>query len=539
MSSTGYDTVPGLLAEQAARRPQAAALYYGGRTISFAELEAMSRRVAGGLAGLGVEAGDRVALWLPNTPAYVALWLACARLGAIAVAVNTRFRSAEVGDIVGRSGAKVLALWPGFRDIDFLGILAEVDPQALAKLETLIVYDEDGLARELPATTAHCRKVAYRGLAAGPASAIDRATPETPVNIFTTSGTTSRPKFVLHAQGPVARHARTVARKFGYDRGGALLNFLPLCGVFGFNMMTASLAAGAPMVLMSAFEAEAAFRLIEAHDVRYMNAPDGAIDALLRVSPHRIALPRVEACGFAYFDASLVDIAERAEARGVKLVGLFGMSECQALFARQDPGEPLQKRKLGGGYLVSEAARVRARDPESGRILPHGEQGELEVTGPSLCLGYFENPEATAAAYTEDGYLRTGDFGYTTAEDHFVYVARMGDALRLGGFLVAPAEIESQLQTHPAVDGAQVVGVETPRGIRPFAFVTLKPGQRFDETALIRHCLSGLARFKAPIRVLPVQEFPTTKSANGTKIQRVRLREMALAALAEAESRSA
>jgi fatty-acyl-CoA synthase len=512
-------------------------VHYEGATLSYAELAALSRRAARGLERLGVGAGDRVALWLPNTPAYVALWLACARLGAIAVAVNTRFRSAEVGDIVGRSAAKVLVLWPGFRAIDFLSILADIEPAALAQLETLIVYDEDDAERAVPAPVAHCRRVGYRELVGGEESGTDRSGPDVAVNIFTTSGTTSRPKFVLHGQGPVVRHARLVARHFGYDRGGALLNFLPLCGVFGFNMMTAALAAGAPMVLMSAFDAETALGLIRAHDVRHLNAPDEAIDAFLRLSPDPVALPTIGACGFAYFNASLADIAERADARGLRLIGLFGMSECQALFARQEPDEPLLQRKLGGGYLVSPEARVRVRDPETGRLLPHGQQGELEVRGPSLCQGYYGNPKATAEAFTEDGYLRTGDLGYTTAENHFIYVARMGDVLRLGGFLVSPAEIESYLQRHPMVDGAQVVGVPTAKGLRPVGFVTLRPDQGFDEAALLRHCQSGLARFKVPLRVLRVEEFPTAKSANGTKIQRVRLREMATAALAEAGAR--
>lgn len=533
MSLGERDTLPALLAEQVERRPDAPAYFYEGRSASYAQLEAMSRRAAAGLARLGVGAGDRVALWLPNTPAYLALWLGAARLGAIAVAVNTRFRSAEVGDIVGRSGAKALALWPGFRAIDFLGVLAEVDRAALERLEALILYDEDGGSHTLPDAVAHCRRVDYRELMAQGENATDRATVETPVNIFTTSGTTSRPKFVLHGHGPVVRQARLVARYFGYDRGGSMLLFLPLCGVFGFNMATGSLAAGAPLVLMSAFDAETAFRLIESHDVRHMNAPDDAILALLNASPHQVALPGVGYSGYANFNASLADIAERADARGLKLVGLFGMSEVQALIARQDPAAPLEVRRNGGGQLISPEFQVRVRDPETGNLLPHGQQGELEIKGPSLMLGYYENPKATADAFTEDGFLRTGDLGYTIAEDHFVFVARMGDALRLGGFLVSPAEIESHLQTHPAVDAAQVVGVATEKGIRAVGFVVPKPGQGFDEAALIGHCLSGLAKFKAPIRILPIDEFPTTKSANGTKIQRGKLREMGEAALSE------
>src|SRR3954463_14286029 len=123
-----------LLAEWAEQTPNAPALLHGERTISFAELHEQSLRAARGLADLGVGPGDRVALWLPNIPAYPILYFACARLGAIAVAVNPRFRAVEVADIVSRSGAKVLACAPGFRRIDFLSILAEVEPRALDRL---------------------------------------------------------------------------------------------------------------------------------------------------------------------------------------------------------------------------------------------------------------------------------------------------------------------------------------------------------------------------------------------------------------------
>src|ERR1700751_11476 len=132
-----------LLANRAEETPDAPAVVHDDRTISFAELHERSLRAAQGLADLGVGPGDRVALWLPNVPAYLFLYFACTRLGAIAVAVNTRFRAVEVADIVGRSGATVLACAPGFRRIDFLSILAEVDPHALDKLAAIVIVGDE------------------------------------------------------------------------------------------------------------------------------------------------------------------------------------------------------------------------------------------------------------------------------------------------------------------------------------------------------------------------------------------------------------
>ena len=533
-------TFGGLIAAQARSRGGDVAVHYEGRAITFAELDEMARRAAGALRAFGVGPGDRVALWLPNSPAYLALWIGCARLGAIAVAINTRFRAVEVADILERSAARILAMWPGFRTIDFLSILGEIDPAALDRLERLIVYDEGEPAAPVVSAIAHLPRHPFAELMENAPLDVDAATPDMGVNSFTTSGTTSKPKFVLHSHAGLTRHAREVAAGFGYAGAeGSMLAVMPLCGVFGFNMATASLAAGMPMVLMNAFDAERAVELMARHDVRHMHGTDDMIAGILRCTRDDGLLEKIGGVGFAIFNAELADIVERSEARGLNLVGLYGMSEVQALFARQALDAPTPERRLGGGYLTSPEGRCRVRDPDSGEILPHGEQGELELAGPSLMAGYYGNAEATAEAITEDGFMRTGDLGYTTADNHFVYVARMGDVLRLGGFLVAPAEIESHLQDHPMVAGAQVVGADTGHGIRPVGFVVAQPGAPFDEAALIDHCRGGLARFKVPMRITAVSAFPTTKSANGFKIQRVRLRDMAEELVGEAAERTA
>ena len=210
------------------------------------------------------------------------------------------------------------------------------------------------------------------------------------------------------------------------------------------------------------------------------------------------------------------------------MVGLYGMSEVQALFALQPLDLPLAERIAGGGRPITELSEVRVRDPDSGKLLGPGEAGELELKGPSLMKEYFLNPEATAEAMTEDGFLRTGDLGQLTDDGRFLYLQRMGDVLRLGGFLVSPAEIENHLIGHDSVADSQVVGIKTRDGaIRAVGFVILAAGAEFDEAALRQHCLDSLARFKAPIRIFAVDEFPTTQSANGTKIQRAALRRMA------------
>ena len=467
-------------------------------------------------------------MWLPNTPAYLALYFGICRIGAIALAVNTRFRSAEVADIVGRSGATVMVMWPGFRQIDFLGILGECDSESLSQLRTLVIYDEGQDHGGLPAAVAHCNVVPYAKVIDRPTLAESAAEEGLGCNIFTTSGTTKAPKFVLHSQRSIAGHARTVAREFGYadSTGGLLLN-LPFCGVFGFCQAMASLASGRPGILSSAFDAQEAVTQIDDHGVEFLVGTDDMLEALLDATDREIALPSVKWAATARFATDFERFYAKAEGRGLKLVGLYGMSEVQALFAKQPLDVAADERTYGGGVMAAMEARARARNPDTGEILPHGEHGELELFGPSLMSEYFLNPEATAEAFTQDGFVRSGDLGYTTADGRFVYLQRMGDVLRLGGFLVSPAEIENHLLSHGDVADAQVVGIDTDRGARPVGFVIPRPGAAFDEQALREHCLAGLARFKAPDRIFPIDEFPTTKSANGTKIQRARLRQLA------------
>src|SRR5215831_11288300 len=155
-----------LLAHWAEATPEAPAFLHGDRILSFSELHEQSLRAAQGLADLGVGPGDRVALWLPNLPAYPILYFACVRLGAIAVAVNTRYRAVKVADIVGRSGAKVLACAPGFRRIDFLSILADIEPAALDKLAAIVTVGEEPAAA--PPAIERLRRVPYDGLLSRP-----------------------------------------------------------------------------------------------------------------------------------------------------------------------------------------------------------------------------------------------------------------------------------------------------------------------------------------------------------------------------------
>ena len=170
---------------------------------------------------------------------------------------------------------------------------------------------------------------------------------------------------------------------------------------------------------------------------------------------------------------------------------------------------------------------MRARDLQTGAILPHGEQGVLEIRAPSMLTKYFGDEQATREALTDDGYFRTGDLGYMQSDGRFVFLARIGDVLRLSGFLVSPLEIEDIVAGHPTIAACQVVGTEVGQTLCAVAFVLLEPGAALDESSIIEHCRARIARYKVPFRIYVLEEFPATVGPNGVKVRKEALRDLA------------
>ncbi len=431
------------------------------------ELVDDARQMAAQLSEGGVRRGDRVALHLPNGADYVRRLLCCAIGGFVAVSVNTRSSDDEVRTLLGRAGAIDVA-WS----------------------------DEWNRASD------------ERSRVAGTEPPVGTD----PFVVFTTSGTTSRPKMVLHAQRSIAVHAGDAAAGFGYTTNDVVMVAMPLGGTFGLTSLTAAVAAGATIVLTD-FELQRTAALIERHGVTAINGSD---DMFHRLIDADAPLGTIDRGGYARFNSSLDRVVDDAESVGARITGLYGMSEVQALFSVRDVTAAANQRARPGGTLVSPAASYRLVDDE------------LQVKGPSLMTGYLAEGGASVdheltAAHFVDGWFRTGDLARVDDDRTFEYLTRQGDAMRLGGFLVDPAEIEAVITEFAGVAAVQVVAVDRPGGARPVAFVI----GSFDEAEVIEHCRRRIARFKVPVRVVGVDSFPTTPSANGTKIQRGRLRENA------------
>lgn len=502
------------------------ALVFDGNAVSRAEFSAKIEQTAAWLAAQGIGKGDVVAVWLVNRVEWLALLFAAARLGAIVAAVNTRYRSAEVAHLLKLSGAKLLVVEAAFRAIDFAAILADIGKAEVPALQRLAVVGANALPAHWPCVRLDAFETPY------PSPPPIQDDVDLPVLLYTTSGTTKGPKLVAHSQRTLATHAASVARALQLDHHRhSLLAILPFCGTFGMTSLLGFLAAGATIHVLDAFEAAPALQILSTQRITHCFGSDEMFRRILALTDAPRPFPHLEICGFAAFQPGWRELAAEAEARGLKLFGLYGSSEVQALFSIGRASDAFADRIEGGGWPMSPDAKVRVRDVETGELTGSLVSGEIEISAPSRFLGYFNNPAATREAITADGFFRTGDIGRLRGDGSFVYETRAGDAMRLGGFLVAPGEIEDELKSCAGVADAQVVAVDLKGQARCVAFVIPTTEPPMQET-LIARLRERLAGYKVPARIYVVDAFPVTDSANGVKIQRARLRAMAMERIA-------
>jgi acyl-CoA synthetase (AMP-forming)/AMP-acid ligase II len=477
-----------------------------GESVSFVELEARVAALAGGLREAGLGRGDRLASFVPNGIVPVVLLLAAARLGAVTVGVNTRYRADDLRHVLERARPRVLVAAHHFLDIDFPGIVASALRGLTAPPHVLWPADLDAARTS------------------GRAVVDDAAMSDDLFVAFTTSGTTGRPKLAAHDHRTTIRHLRAASRALDIEPTSTALLALPFCGTFGFVSLLAALAGGARVVAPTHFDPGAAAELVHELEVTHLNGSD---DMLLAVLDARFDLTSWRHGVQAEFNGRGRECVSRADAVGVRITGVYGSSETFAVLACQSPADPVPARARNGGTPVDASTEVRAVETSTGGPLPHGEPGELQVRGPSVLCAYLAEDAAEPPQLTTDGWFATGDLGVVDANGDFEYVARLGDALRLAGFLTDPAEIEQRLLAHETVTGAQVVGAPSTKGGEvAVAFVTTTG--MVTEVELVAHCRQGLANYKVPARVIIVDAFPTVAGANGVKVQKTVLRQQAL-----------
>jgi fatty-acyl-CoA synthase len=539
-------TAADLVDAVAARYPTREAIVFADDRVTFADLHDRSRRLARGLAAVGIRAGDRVGIWLPNRPAWFVAQLACARLGAVVVALNPRYRGHELTYILGQSGARALLLTDHLGGIDYFETLAdvlpdlaqaipgEIDDARFPKLRHVIVDADD----EYPGCV-RLRDV----FDAGNEAATEPGPTPNAGDVFTllyTSGTTSFPKGAMISYENCVPHAWNVGEVLRVTPDDRVLHALPAAGTWGgVNIPLSTWSHGACLVLMDVFDPGRALWLVERERCTVWNLVDQMARAILehpelerydRSSLRTGAFAAVGGGGHGLFEAVVERLAIPLAYHP------YGMTEVNAMALVHDLDEPAALRGVPGIHPVP-GLEVRIVTPESGTRCRAGEEGELQFRGPRVTRGYWEKPEETAKAFTDDGWFRSGDLGVEDERGHVVFKSRLREVLRISHHMVSPGEIEAFLMSHPDVDQAFVVGVPDPRtNEAAAAYVILKEGARVTETTLADFCRGKIASFKVPRLIRFVKDVPRTPGPHGDKVQRGRLREQAIAELERGEA---
>jgi fatty-acyl-CoA synthase len=288
---------------------------------------------------------------------------------------------------------------------------------------------------------------------------------------------------------------------------------------------------GATLVLTDGFDAGVALRLIEMERITVWNAVDAMLTAVLdhpELPRHDRSTLRTGAVAMTSGgrDGLFDEVVGRLGMTGA--VQPYGMTEVNALALCPDPDDPLELRRRAG-VRPAEGIEARVADPGSGIDLSPGIAGELLLRGPQVTPGYHDKPEETRAAIDPDGWLHTGDLAVRDEAGHVFFLGRLKETLRIGHQMVAPAEIEAFLVTHPEVGQAFVVGVPDPRlGEIPVAYVIPRPGAAPTEADVVAHCQGRMASYKVPRHVFVVVDVPRTPGPHGDKVQRAQLRAEAL-----------
>ncbi|MFF0224173.1 AMP-binding protein [Streptomyces sp. NPDC004629] len=540
-SSTDHrSTLPQLLAEVVARTPGAPAVIDDtpdALTTTYGQLWRRVVSLRDDLRERGVGEGDCVAVYLPNWGDAIVWQFAVAALGAHVVGINTRYAIGDIAHIVEQARPVVVAVAHAFRGLPFRDRLREGVRQAGVPAPSTAVIT----APDQPPASSDAVAGYDLGAGAWPPREADLSAPLDPHALdgapdalavaFATSGSTGRPKLAAHLSSNVVHHARAVAAAAGLGPESRSLMPLPLSGVLAFSPAYACLAGGGALVMQPSFDGPHALALMERHGVTHLTSADdigGRIKAAWEREPRNLSAFRRFLFGDFYGQSA--DIARWFEQRtDCTAMGIYGSSEVFGLLTFWRPADDAPGRWAGGGRPPSPEAELRIVDPVSGQPLPTGQSGELQVRGYAVVDAYLGDSDGSVMAgnRSTDGWFRTGDLCHMCEDGSVVYQCRMGDSLRLKGFLVEPVEIESVIAQLPEVEMVKVVGLGGEGEMRPICFVVARAGSTVDADAVRRYCVEQLARYKVPEVVHVIDEMPTTRGANGTKIRAAALRELA------------
>ena len=448
-----------------------------------------ARTTAGAMQAMGLKRGDHVGILMGNDEKWLSLFYGAALIGAVTVPVNTRFKTAEIDFCLKQAQCKALFYVERFLNIDFGTMVGETGFPNAVDVSLRLPEGKFSEAQVVPGDV---------------------------LLIQFTSGTTAYPKGAMLTHDNMLRDAWAAGTRIGIRADDRYFNCRPFFHVAGSTLSALmALVSGACLVTLPTFEAGAALEMMERERCTLLSGNDTIMQMLMGHAdfPRRkLALRGGWAAAGPQTMRAIIDVLGARH-----ICAAYGLSEASPNVVMSDWRDP-EALRVNGLALPHPGVQVR--------IAP---DGEIQVKGWNVMRGYCNNPEANAKAFTDDGWLRTGDLGELTADGRLRMIGRLKDVFRVGGENVAPAEVEEVLLAHPAVETAQVVGVPDKRlGEVPCAYVTLKSNRSVTEAELIEWARARCANFRVPRYLRIVEDFETIGMTASGKVQKTKLREHAL-----------
>ena len=502
------------------------------------EYNEVTDQVAKGFMAIGIKKGDHVAIWSTNYPEWLMSQIACAKIGAVLVTVNTNYKKFEIEYLLRQSDTMTLVMMTGQKDNSYVDHIynlipelkttkpGELQSKKFPMLKNVVFLDDE----EMPGMFhwddlyEFAKDISDEQLQA----AKDNVTCHDVVNMQYTSGTTGFPKGVMLTHHNLLNNGKAIGDCMKFTEDDRLLIHVPLFHCFGAVLgYMASITHYTTVVLNDHFNPVQALEIIEAEKCTAVHGVPTMFISMMNVD------------GFEKYDLSSlrtgimagspcpIEVMKKAiSVMGVRdIVITYGLTESSPAMTMTTTDDPVEARVNTVGRSIPHV-EVKIVDPETGKACPPGVPGEIMCRGYNIMKGYYNMPEATKQAVEPDGWLHSGDLGTVDEDGYYRITGRLKDMIIRGGENVYPREIEEFLYTHEAVDDVQVIGVPDEKyGEEVMACVILKKDASADREEMIQFVAEGLSKFKAPRYIEFMDEFPMTASG---KIQKFKMREWAV-----------
>jgi acyl-CoA synthetase (AMP-forming)/AMP-acid ligase II len=513
-------TIPGAVQRAASRWPDDESIVDRDVRLTFSALQARVDETARAFVASGLQPGDRVSIWAPNSWQWVATALGIYSAGGVLVPVSTRFKGTEAAHVLRTSRARMLFTVTDFLDTDYVALLDEVDARDL--VEEIVVFEgpesagttrfEDFVARGAGADQADVQGEVERRR--------DALTADDMSDIIFTSGTTGAPKGAMLRHGASVKAYWSWSQTVGLRHGDRYLLVYPLFHTAGLKSgLVASLLNGVTLVPHPVFDADSVMRRIAEEKITMLPGPPAVYQTILNAdrSKYDTSSLRLAVTGAAVVPVELV-VAMREQLGIESVVTGYGLTETTGIVSMCRHDDPPEIIAHTSGRPIP-GVEVKIVDAEGNR-LPTGEPGEILARGFTVMIGYFDNPEATAETIDAEGWLHTGDVGYVDDNDNITITDRIKDMFIVGGFNAYPAEIEGIMLEHPDIAQVAIVGVPDARmGEVGMAFVVPTLGHTADPEEIVAWSREKMANFKVPRYVEIVSELPLNASGKVLKFE--------------------